>query len=277
MTQDEDYQARLDEQRQWLAYVRAGGAPPAPDGREYEDSVGTSGEGAVRAVVRDRRIFAVTVDQDALHQPAGAVSALLREAINPALAQSRIDTPAAGDPGPDLGAVGAQLSEFALQGGQALNRVQELLNASMAQLSGKTGLNGDSSPQYVDHLLQDALDVVRSTQAALSTDPAPPVTGEGRDEAEEVLATVTDGSVTELELTTAAVRLSPADLGQAVLEAVNTALEEWEERAGATERSGLDLEALQRIGARAEQVREQSLDHLRSYTTSLTTIMRNID
>ncbi|MFF5099075.1 hypothetical protein [Actinosynnema sp. NPDC000082] len=257
--------------------MRAGGALPEPEGREYEDSIGTSGEGAVRAVVRDRRLLAVAIDQGVLQQTPGAVSELLREALNPALAQSRIDTPAAGDPGPDLGAVNAQLTEFTLQGGQALTRVQELLDASMAKLAGKTGLSGDSTPQYVEFLFQDALDVVRSTQAALSADPAPPVTGEGRDEAEEVFAGVTDGSVDVLELTTAAVRLSPAELGQAVLEAVNAALEEWEERAGAVERPGLDLEALQKIGERAEQVREQSLNHLRTYTTSLTSIMRNID
>ncbi|GGP51844.1 hypothetical protein [Saccharothrix coeruleofusca] len=278
MEQDRDYEARLTEQRRRLAQLRAGGvAPPPAADPEMEDSVGTAGAGAVRVVVRDRRILSVEIKPSVLGQPPSAVSALLREAVNPALAQSLIDTPAAGDPGPDLGALGEQLAEFTRQGGQALRRIQDALDASMAKLADKTGIRGDTSPQYVDFLFQDALDVVGSTRAALAADPAPAATGEGQDEANEVSAAVTNGEVIALDLTTVAVRLSPAELGRAVLQAVNAALDDWERRAATAGRAALDVEALRRIGERAEQVREQSMQHLRAYTSNLTAIMRDID
>ncbi|HVK23798.1 MAG TPA: hypothetical protein VM677_20780 [Actinokineospora sp.] len=251
--------------------------PATTEEPELEDSVGTAAAGAVRVVVRNRRILSVEIDPGVLRQPPGAVSGLLREAVNPALAQSLTDTPAVGDPGPDLAALGAQLAEFTRQGGQALRRIQDAIDGSMAKLADRTGIHGDASPQYVDFLFQDALDVVGSARAALSADPARPVTGEGRDEADEVSATVTGGEVTVLDLTVVAVRLSGEALGRAVRQAVNTALETWERQAGATERAALDVAALREVGERAQKVREQSMQHLRTYTNNLTSIMRNID
>ncbi|MEO6090449.1 MAG: hypothetical protein ABIQ18_45845 [Umezawaea sp.] len=276
MEQDEDFEGRLVEQRRWLAHVRAGGAPPSEQ-PELEDSIGTAGHGAVRVVMRDRRIISVAIGPGVCGQPPGAVSELLREAANTALAQSLIDTPAAGDPGPDLNALGEQLGEFARQGEQALHGIQAALDASMAKLAGKTGIRGDASPQYVDHLFKDALDVVNSARHSLSADPLPPSTGEGRDETEEVFATVTNGELTTIEVTPFAVQLSPAELGFAVLEAVNDALDEWEQEAAAAPRAALDVEALRKISDRAEKVGEQGMQHLRAYTTSMTSIMRNID
>lgn len=277
MGQGRDYEVQLAEQRRRLAQTQAGGVPPAAEEPELEDSVGIAGGGAVRVVVRNRRILSVEIGPGVLKQPPGAVSVLLREAINPALAQSLIDTPADGDPGPDLVALGEQLAEFARQGGQALRRIQDALDASIAKLADKTGIRGDASPQYVDFLFQDALDVVSSTQAVLSADPAPPVNGEGRDQSHEVFVTVTSGEVTALVLTVVALQFSPAELGQAVLQAVNAALNDWERQAATAERAALDVEALRKVSERADKVREQSMQHLRTYTTNLTSIMRNID
>ncbi|PRY41494.1 hypothetical protein [Umezawaea tangerina] len=276
MERDDDFEGPLGEQRRWLAHVRAGGAPP-PVQYELEDSVGTAGDGAVRVVVRDRRIFSVAVDPGVCGQHPATVSELLREAVNAALAQSLIDTPAAVDPGPDLNALGEQLGEFARQGEQALRGIQAALDASMAKLAGRTGMRGDTSPQYVDYLFQDALDVVNSARNSLAAAPLPPSVGEGRDETEEVFATITDGELTTIEVTPFAVQLSPAELGYAVLEAVNAALDEWEQEAAAAPRAGLDVEALRQISDRAGKVGEQSMQHLRAYTTSMTSIMRNID
>jgi len=268
---EQDYEDRLAEQHRRLAQARAGLVPPPPEEYEFEDSVGTAG--GVRVVVRDRRILSVEIGHGVLGQPPGAVSAVLREAINAALAQSLIDTPAAGDPGPDLAALGQQLADFTRQGGETLRRIQGLLEASMA----KNGLHGDSTSQYVDYLFQDAMDVVSSSQAALAADPAPLVTGEGRDEANEVSAAVTSGQVNALSLTVVAVGFPPSQLAQAVIQAVNTAIDDWEGRAATAGRPALDVEALQKVGERAEKVREQSMEHLRAYTTNLTSIMRDID
>lgn len=277
MDQGEDYEVWIAEKRRQLTQVRAGGVLPASEEPELEDSVGTASAGAVRVVVRDRRILSVAIDSAVLRQPPGAVSGLLREAIKPALAQSLVDTPTTGDPGPNLVALGEQLADFTRQGGQALRRIQDALDASMARLADKTGIRGDASPQYVDFLFQDALDVVSSTQAALSVDPAPPVIGEGRDDSDEVSAAVTNGEVTTLVLSAVAVRLSPVEFGQAVRQAVNTALDDWERQAATAERAALNVDALREVSERAEKVRDQSIQHLRTYTTNLTSIMRDID
>src|ERR1044072_1573872 len=102
----ENYEARLAEQHHRLALARAGDTPPAPEPYELEDSV-ASAPGA-SAVGRDRRIIWLDVAPDLLTQPPGAVAQPMREAINAALEQSLIDTPGAGDPGPDLAALGQQ-------------------------------------------------------------------------------------------------------------------------------------------------------------------------
>lgn len=242
---EQGHQARVAEQHRRLALVRAGFEPPAPEPYELEDSVGTA-EG-VRAVARNRRVFSIEIDHAVLGQTPGAAAELLREAVNAALAQALVDLPAAGDPGPDLAALGQQLADFTRQGGETLRRIQGLLEASMA----RTGIHGDSTPQYVDYLFEDALAVVSSTQAALAADPAPLVTGEGSDEAEEVTAAVANGQVHALSLTLVAMTYTPAELAQAVLEAVNTAMDEWEAQASATDRPALDVAALQEISQRA--------------------------
>lgn len=267
----QNYEAQLAEQHHRLALARAGYTPPAPEPYELEDSVATAP--GVSVVVRNRRIIWLDIHPDLLTQPPGAASKPMREAINAALEQSLIDTPGAGDPGPDLAALGQQLADFTRQGGETLRRIQSLLEASMA----KTGISGDSTPQYVDHMFQDAMDVVTSTQAALSADPAPMVVGEGSDDANEVNAAVTSGQVDALSLTIVALQYPPAQLTQAVIQAVNTAIDEWERRSAAVDRPALDVAALQAVSEQAEKVREQSMQHLRAYTTSLTSIMRTVD
>ncbi|MET9224557.1 hypothetical protein [Lentzea sp. NPDC003310] len=266
----QDYESRLAEQRHRLALARAGYTPPPPEPYELEDSVATTP--GVSVVVRDRRVIWLDIHPELLTLPPGAVAQPIRGAINAALAQSLIDTPGAGDPGPDLAALGQQLADFGRQGGDALRRIQGLLEASMA----KTGTSGDSTPQYVDHLFQDALSVVTSAQAALAADPAPMVVGEGSDEDNEVNAAVVHGQVHALSLTIVAVQYPPAQLTQSVIQAVNTAIDEWERQAAAAQRPALDVAALQAVSDQAEQIREQSMQHLRAYTTNLTSIMRTV-
>ncbi|MFD4638305.1 hypothetical protein ACFWN2_13380 [Lentzea sp. NPDC058436] len=267
----QDHEARLAEQHHRLALARAGYTPPAPEPYELEDSVATAP--GVSVVVRDRRVIWLDVHPELVAQPPGAVAQPMRDAINAALEQSLIDTPGAGDPGPDLAALGQQLADFTRQGGEALRRIQVLLEASMA----KTGIRGDSTSQYVDHLFQDAMGVVASTQAALSADPAPLVVGEGSDDDNEITAAVSGGQVHALTLTVVALQYPLAQLTQAVIQAVNTAIDEWERLSGAADRPALDVAALQAVSEQAEKVREQSMQHLRAYTTNLTSIMRTVD
>ncbi|HEX7305386.1 hypothetical protein [Lentzea sp.] len=267
----EDYDARLAEQHRRLALARAGYTPPAPEPYELEDSVGTAP--GVRVVARNRRIWSVEIDPSMIGHPPASVSEWVMEAVNAALTQSLTDTPGAGDPGPDLAALGQQLADFTRQGGETLLRIQGLLEESMA----KTGIKGDSTPQYVDYLFQDAMNVVSSAHAWLAVDPPPMVVGEGSDEANEVNAAVASGRLYSLQLTLVAVQFSPAELAQALTLAINTAIDEWERQAAAADRPALDVATLQQISDQAEKVRAQSMQHLRDYTTNLTSIMRTID
>jgi DNA-binding protein YbaB len=275
--QDEDYEVLLAEQRTRLARIRAEGAPASTQDAEGQEGVGSSGDGAVRVVMRDRRVTSVVIGVGVTGRSRSKVAELLREAINQAMTQSLAQSPRAGDPGPNLAALGNQLTEFAQESGQALRRIQGAVEQSMAKLAGKVQIRGDASPQYVDFLFEDALEVVRSMQAALDDGASAPVTGEGRDESDEVAATVSQGELTKLMLTGFALQMPPDELGQAVQEAVNDALTEWERHSAAADRQPSDPEALRQLAERASAVRQQSMQHLRTYTDSMTAIMRNVD
>ncbi|GAB2843443.1 YbaB/EbfC family nucleoid-associated protein [Lentzea nigeriaca] len=274
MNPDEDYEAVLAERQALLAQVRAGTYRPADDARDQEVT-GTSGDGAVRVVMRNRRVVSVVVGQAVPAKSRREVADLLLEAINPAVRQSLALSPQAGDPGPDLDAVGTGLTEAAEAGGQALRRIQDAVEQSMAKLAGKVQVRGDASPQYVDFLFDEAMEVVRSMRAALGSEV--PVTGEGRDEANEVVVTVCQGELNQVTLSSSALQMSPGEFGLAVQQAVNDALTDWERHSAEANRQPRDTEALQQLAERAGAVRRQSMEHLRTYTDSMTAIMRNVD
>ncbi|MFD9701372.1 YbaB/EbfC family nucleoid-associated protein [Lentzea sp. NPDC059081] len=276
MKPEEDYEVLLDEHRALLARVRAGGGTPA-DGAGGQEVAGTSGDGAVRVVMRDRRLVSVVVSEAVQGKPRREVVDLLLEAINPAVRQSLALSPQTGDPGPDLAAVGTGLAEAAQEGGQALRRIQDAVEQSMAKLAGKAEVRGDASPQYVDFLFDEALEVVRSMRAALGSDASAPVTGEGRDEANEVVVAVCRGELSQVALSGFALQMSPGEFGRAVQQAVNDALTDWERRSAEATRPPLDPEALRQLAERAGAVRRQSMEHLTTYTNSMTSIMRNVD
>ncbi len=278
MKPDEDYEVSLSEHQALLARIRAGAAAPPEREAGDREVTGTSSGGAVRVVMRDRRVVSAVVGAAVLGQSRGEVAELVREAANLAVSQSLALSPKAGDPGPDLAAVGAELAEFTREGGQALRRIQDAVEQSMAKLAGKVPIRGDASPQYVDFLFGEALDVVRSMQTALASSAAAPVTGEGRDEANEVVVTVFQGELSQVALSSSALQMSPGEFGRAVQQATNDALTDWERRsAEAAGRRSPDAEALQRVAERADAVRRQSMEHLHTYTNSMTAIMRNVD
>ncbi|RJQ77764.1 hypothetical protein D5S17_15225 [Pseudonocardiaceae bacterium YIM PH 21723] len=228
--------------------------------------------GTIRVKMSDRRITSITLGPDIGRELSGR----LRAAVNDVLPQALAESPRAGDPGPDLAAIGDQLTDVARESGETFRRIQGAVEESMAKLAGKARIQGDASPQYVDFLFDDALQVIRSMQDALAG-PAAPVTGEGRDEADEVIAVVTDGELTELTLSAPAQRMTPGEVGRAVAQAVNAALTAWERRAEAAGGTEIDPEALRKLSERAGAIREQSMQHLRTYTSSMTSIMHNLD
>ncbi|MEV4643857.1 YbaB/EbfC family nucleoid-associated protein [Saccharopolyspora sp. NPDC049357] len=274
MTSGEEHEARLAELRSRLAQIRQGGSPNSSPGNGNQEFTATAGDGAVRVDVRARRLARVDIASGLMGQPRGEVSKTVREAINQAMARARAESPQAGDPAPNLGAIGDQLADFARQSGEQLRRIQGAVEQNMDKLGGQ--IRGDASPQHVDFLFDDALELVRSMQSALAGNATEPITGEGRDESDEVEAVVSGGELTELTLTGYALQMMPGELSDAVCEAVNDAFEEWEERAAGAQED-VDVEALQKLGERAETVRSQSMQHFRNYTDSMTSIMRNAD
>ncbi|WP_086663485.1 hypothetical protein [Lentzea kentuckyensis] len=277
MKPDEDYEVVLAERQALLAQVRAGGTAIPADDTSGQEVTGASGDGAVRVVMRDRRVVSVVVSQAVSAKSRREVVDLLLEAINPVVRQSLALSPKAGDPGPDLEAVGSGLTEAAQEGGQALRRIQDAVEQSMAKLAGKVGVRGDASPQYVDFLFDEALEVVRSMRAALDSDASAPITGEGRDEANEVVVAVCQGELSQVTLSSSALQMSPGEFGRAVQRAVNDALTDWERRSAEANRQPHDPEALRQLAERAGAVRRQSMEHLHTYTNSMTAIMRNVD
>ncbi len=273
----EDYEALLVEQRSRVQRIREQGASDSASHTGNQEIAATAGDGAARVVMRDRRLGMVEITPGLIRRSRSEVSAVLREAINQVLARALAESPRAGDPPPNLAAIGDQLSAFARQGGEELRRIQGAVDQNMARLAGKVQISGDASPQRVDFLFEDALEVVRSMQSALAGSASAPVTGEGRDESDEVAAVVSQGELTELTLTGFALQMSPGELGDAVADAVNHALIEWEERSAAAAQQGVDVEALRKLGERADAIRAQSMQHLRNYTDSMTSIMRNVD
>lgn len=278
MEQDEGYEAHLVEQQRLLAQLRAGGKPASTPhaGAGVQEAVASSGDGAVRVVVQSRRVTTLNLGAGVTRRSRSAVSAVLRETINRALAQSLADSPRAGDPGPNLAAIGEELSEFAQDSGRALRQIQGAVEQSMTKLSDKVRIRGDASPQHVDFLFDDALEILRAMQAALNDGASTPIAGEGRDESNEVAATVSHGELTRLMVTGLALQMPPDELGHAVQDAVNEALTEWEQH-NAEAASPADPEELQRLAERASAIRRQSMQHLRTYTESMTSIMRNVD
>lgn len=278
MEQDEDYEATLAGQQRLLDQIRAGDEPAATPyaGTAAQQAVASSSDGTVRVVVQGRRVSSLVLAPGVAGRSRSAVSAVLRETINRALAQSLASSPKAGDPGPNLAALGDQLTEFAQESGRALRQIQGAVEQSMAKLSGKVRMHGDASSQHVDFLFEDALEVVRSMQAALDDGASTPVTGEARDDSDEVAATVSQGELTRLMVTGLALQMPPDELGRAVQDAVNEALTEWEQHS-AEAASPADPDELRQLAERASAVRRQSMQHLRAYTDSMTSIMRNVD
>lgn len=276
MESGEDYEILLGEHRSRLQRIREQGASDSVTQTGNQEIVATAGDGAARVVMRDRRLVKVEIVPGLIGRSPREVSAMLREAINHALARALAESPQAGDPAPDLAAIGDQLSAFARQGGEELRRIQGAVEQNMTKLAGKVQISGDASPQHVGFLFDDALEVVRSMQSALAASASEPAIGEGRDDSDEVTAVVSQGELTQLTLTSFALQMSPGELGLAVSDAVNDALIEWEEH-GAAAQQEVDVEALRKLGERADAIRAQSMQHLRDYTGSMTSIMRNAD
>lgn len=273
----EDYERLLAEGRSRLQRMREQGVSESVPHADNQETSAAADDGSARAVMRGRQLVRLEITPGVIGRSRQEVSEVLREVINQALTRALAESPRAGDPPPDLAAIGDQLSAFAEQSGAELRRIQDAVEQNMAKLAGKVQISGDASPQHVNFLFDDALEVVRSMRSALADTASEPVVGEGRDESEEVTAVVTQGELTELTLTGFALQMTPGELGDAVREAVNDALIEWEEGSAPSEQRGVDVEALRKLGQRADAIKTQSMQHLHNYTDSMTSIMRDID
>lgn len=274
----DDDEALLGEHREQLRRIREEGVPGSAPHGGTQNITTAAEDGSVRVVTRGRRLVRVEIAAERSGAARRDVTEALRDTINRALVRALSESPRAGDPGPDLAAVGDELTSFAEQSGAVMRRVQGALEQNVAKLSGGNAAGkGDAAPQQVEHLYADVLDVVRSMQSALADTRPEPARGEGQDASEEVAAVVQQGELTRLTLTSFALRMAPGDLDHAVTDAVNDALLDWEQATTAAARPDVDTAALQQLSDRADAIRTQSMRHLRTYTDSVSSIMRDAD
>lgn len=265
----EDFAERLAEQRRLLAEIRenATGAPPPTD----IETTGTSADGQVSVRVRSGRIESVSINGS----PRADLDEMITAAANAALTEFRARAPSAGDPLPDLDALGEQLREVEQRGTQIMRMIQSALDEVMTRVGPRTGMRGDASPNHVDLLFNDTSDALRSARDHISGLAGPRITGTGCDEDERVWATIDRrGLVSRLEFT-AAGDSRPVDVAMSARTAINTALDDWDRRRGDAPTAA--VEDTRRLAAQTAALREHSMEHLRGYTRNLNAIMNSVE
>ncbi|MGY0230719.1 YbaB/EbfC family nucleoid-associated protein [Longispora urticae] len=268
---DHSFTERIDEQLRALAALRAGGTDGSGDPVE---AVGESADGGVRVTARSGRVSAITLEPRLLRQAPTELAALFTEAVNAAFEALRARAPAATDPMPDMDALLGGLREVEDQSSRMLQMLSSALTEAMSKVGDRTGLRGDPGPQGASHLFAEATDMLRTARAALDVpEESEPPTGTGSDPDGVVTATVDAAAkVTGLELAARSVRLSSFDLADAVLAAVNAALDALDGR----RREARGLDGLDQLAGRARELQNLSVEHMRRYTGNLTDIMGSI-
>lgn len=270
MGADEDFAERLAEQRRLLAEIRenATGAPPMSSDIV---TTGASADGRVSVRVRSGRVESVSINGSRRID----LGEVIATAVNAALTEFRARAPSAGDPLPDLDALGEQLREVEQRGIQLMRMIHAALDEVMTKVGPRTGMRGDASPNHVDFLFNDTSEALRSARDHISGLAGPRITGTGRDEDERVRATVDRrGLVSRLELT-AADDSRLVDVAMSARAAINTALDDWDRRRG--DAPSAAVEDARRLAARTAALREHSMKHLRGYTRNLNAIMNSVE
>lgn len=266
----DSYTERVDAYRQELAGLRAG--PPRTDA--VAQGRADSAQGSVVVVAARGRLQSVEIAAQLLRMPGAELSPLVTEAANTALAETR-PTSSDVEPAPDVARLTDSVAAVLAESELAMHRLQGALAEAVAKVGPATGLGGDLPAHGPAALLHGVLDVLRSASA---TTPGPDQVEEGErqwtgsDDAGQVLAEVdVTGQIVRLELVPRAGRLTAAELGASIVEAVNRALDEIEP--ADAPQHGPSWEDL---GGRAAELQEASIRQMAALTGALTGMMARV-
>ncbi|MEV0135548.1 YbaB/EbfC family nucleoid-associated protein [Dactylosporangium sp. NPDC050688] len=283
----DDYANRIDDAKRQLAQLRAAAvhgnptAPAATAGGAGREATAHAGDGAVEVVAEGGRLRAVTLAPQVMRRTGEEIGALLTEAANQALRQSRVPVPAAAEAGvPSLAALETSVEQVRDQGERAMYEIQTALDRAIAKVGDRTGLGGDTGGQGLDQLLAALAGTLRAAQdtgsaqqrAEQGAAQADARTSQGADGDGHVAARVdAGGAVTGFTFGPWAMRLTSVDLAAHVVTAVNAALAGAE--ADGAARAAADLADLRR---RVDDVRQASVTQMTQLTAALTGIMSRI-
>lgn len=254
-----DYGRALLEARRELEALRAHGF----DGRSRVDRSVTAGDGRLRVMVRDARIAAIELDRALLNLAPVELGALVVNAVNAALTGSHDS-----DGRPALGALAGMLEAARAEALGTLESISSSIQDAIARIGPRTGMHGDSGPQGLEALVGDTLNILRTRTADQPYAEAP-------DPHEQVLVTIgASRRLLAVRIAPAAMRLASATLAERLAFAVNAALDAAPVRPGDVQtQTGASAE----LSRRVKRIQDQSLEHMRSYTRSMTAIMRTIE
>jgi hypothetical protein len=253
-----DYGQALLEARRELEALRA----HSFDVRSRVDRSATVGEGRLRVRVRHERVVSIELDRARLNLDPAELGALVVKAVNAALAGAHDS-----DGRPDLDAWAGMLAAARAEALATMGAISSSIQDAIARVGSRTGMHGDSGSQGLEALVGETLNILRTRTVdqpyAEATDPH-----------EQVLVTIGPSRrLLAVRIAPAAMRLASPALAERLVAAVNTALDAAPVRPA-------DVRAQTRATAELSQqtrrIQDQSLEHMRSYTRSLTAIMRTI-
>jgi hypothetical protein len=191
--------------------------------------------------------------------------------VNAALDGLRADGEDAGAV-PDLGALAGQMREVEAYGLRMMETIARSVDEAIGRVRERTGMHGDARAHGLDALFAQSMDTLRKVSAAVQGPEAPDGTGESANGRIQVLAR--GGGRVEVTVDPRVLRLPAEEAARQVMLAVNAALDDRDARAAeAPSPSTVDGEELARSVRRAQ---DMSLEHMRTYTSSLRQIMSSI-
>ncbi|MFI0405714.1 hypothetical protein [Actinomadura sp. 3N508] len=266
----DDSDADLDERlREARARLSAPGTGPRPESRgESSDA-----DGWMRVVAVDGRLDEIVLNPRVLRWEMPELTERLVTAINAAFGEARTGAPDADEPVIDPAVLAGRLREVQDEGMQMMALIGQGLDEAITKIRERASVPGaPATPAVFDALLERTREMAAA--AAPSDVPVPEeVTGVGRDPSAQVVAVAGAGERLEsLEIGSRALRAGSEGLAEAVVAAVNAALDDLGD-GGTAQATTMDRAEL--LG-RAQEIQDLTLEQMRTFTRSLSSMMAGI-
>jgi DNA-binding protein YbaB len=255
---ESDHGQALLEARRDLEALRARGFSVRP----AIDRSTTAGDGRLRVLVRDGRIAAIEVNRALLNLDPAALGGLVVNAVNSALTGTPDD-----DGRPDLDGLTDMLDAARAEALATIRAISSSIQDAISRIGPRSGMHGESGSLGLELLLGETLNILRAGTVdqpyAEATDPH-----------EQVLVTIGPSRrLVTVRITPAAMRLSSAALAERLVAAINAALDATPVRPAEVQAQS---RATAELSQRVRRIQDQSLEHMRAYTRSLTAIMYTV-